>query len=315
MNTALTVVDSDSFEVMQRVAKAMVASCYFQDARDVAQATIKILAGAEMGLPPFASMTNIHIIQGRPALGANLIATLIKNDPRYDFRVLKLDDTECALAFYESGQMVGESRFTAADAKKAGTKNMERFPRNMLFARAISNGARWYTPGIFGGAPVYTPEELGATVDEEGNVIEGEVVAQVEPAQPAQPANGNGKQPEPAINRLRDGDKVRAEPPTTTSAADYRAWLETQPGPTISMALVAQGAVRLNWYHNADSVYTALKDNPLIKQHGVICAAETLIKPASAVILWDWLESLPADDLPELFDLDETQAAASGALQ
>lgn len=311
MNTALTVVDSDSFEVMQRVAKAMVASGYFQDARDVAQATIKILAGAEMGLPPFASMTNIHIIQGRPALGANLIATLIKNDPRYDFRVLKLDDTECALAFYESGQMVGESRFTAADAKKAGTKNMERFPRNMLFARAISNGARWYTPGIFGGAPVYTPEELGATVDEEGNVIEGEVVTPTPQPEPPQtpPANGNGPKPAPQP----------APAPTTTSAADYRAWLETQPGPTVPMSLVAQGAVRLGWYKDADTVYDVMRANPLIKQHGVICKAETRVKVASAVILWDFLETLPTpdwwDELPELDDLDETQAAASGALQ
>jgi hypothetical protein len=42
----------------------------------------------------------------------------------------------------------------------------------MLFARAMSNGCRWFTPDIFLGAAVYTPEELGATVDEDGNVIE-----------------------------------------------------------------------------------------------------------------------------------------------
>jgi len=41
----------------------------------------------------------------------------------------------------------------------------------MLFARAISNGAKWFCPDIFGG-PVYTPDELGAEVDEEGDIID-----------------------------------------------------------------------------------------------------------------------------------------------
>lgn len=309
-------VTADEFDTLQRVAKAMTASGYFQDARDIAQAVVKIMAGAELGLPPFAAMTGLHIIKGRPALGANLIATLIKNDHRYDYRVLKLDDGECSIAFFEGGQQVGISTFTIADARRAGTQNLDKFPRNMLFARALSNGAKWFTPGVFGGAPVYTPEELGAQVDEDGNVLEGEIVAPI--AIPEPPTNGNGKQPEPAINRLRDGDKVRAEqPPTTSTAADYRAWLETQSGPTIPLSLVAQGAVRLNWYHNADSVYTALQSNPLIKQYGVICKAETHIKPASAVMLWDWLEGqLPPvqwDDLTTA--VDETTAAAGPAAQ
>jgi hypothetical protein len=30
----------------------------------------------------------------------------------------------------------------------------------MLYARALSNGAKWYCPDVFGG-PIYTPDELG----------------------------------------------------------------------------------------------------------------------------------------------------------
>lgn len=60
----------------------------------------------------------------------------------------------------------------ASDAAKAGTQNMGKFPRNMLFARCISNGVKWFCPDIFLGAPVYTPEELGATVDDDGTVVE-----------------------------------------------------------------------------------------------------------------------------------------------
>jgi hypothetical protein len=74
----------------------------------------------------------------------------------------------CEIEFRERNgdkwEIIGSSEFTAQDARAAGTKNMDKYARNMLFARAMSNGARWYCPDIFGG-PVYTPEEMGATVD------------------------------------------------------------------------------------------------------------------------------------------------------
>jgi hypothetical protein len=166
------------FDTVQRVGKAMVSSGYFSDAREVAQAIVKIMAGQEMGLGAFSSMTGIHVIKGKPVLGANLIATLIKNDPRYDYRVTQLDDAGCMIDFYENGKVVGSSSFSQNDAQAANLAgdNWRKFPRNMYFARAISNGAKWYTPGVFGGAPVYTPDEIGATVDEDGDVVEGEAV-------------------------------------------------------------------------------------------------------------------------------------------
>ena len=51
------------------------------------------------------------------------------------------------------------------DAKKAGTKNIDRFPKNMLFARAMSNGVKWYTPDIYE-SPVYVPEEMESVTEE-----------------------------------------------------------------------------------------------------------------------------------------------------
>lgn len=174
MTNALTVYQAEEFEVMQRFAKAMVSSNYFTDAKDAAQAFVKIQAGKELGLPPFAAMTGIHIIQGKPVLGANVIATLIKNDPRYNYRVMEHTAQVCRIEFYENGKPCGVSEFTSEDARRAGTKNMDKFPKNMLFARAISNGAKWYCPGVFGGAPVYTPEEMGLETDEDGVIIEGD---------------------------------------------------------------------------------------------------------------------------------------------
>lgn len=156
------------------LSQTLCDSGLFQDTRGQAQAVAKILAGRELGLPPIASMTGINIIQGRISLSANLIAASIKRSGRYDYRVKEMSATRCVVEFFEREngvrEQIGVSEFTIDDAKKAGTKNLDKFPRNMLFARAMSNGARWFTPDIFNG-PVYTPEELGADVNEEGNVI------------------------------------------------------------------------------------------------------------------------------------------------
>lgn len=157
---------------LRTLGEVYAKSGFFSDTRDAAQAIVKIMAGQELGFGPIASMTGVYIVKGRVSLSANLIAAAIKRSGRYNYRVREHGDEACEIEFFEHGQSAGTSRFTAADAKRAGTQNMDKFPRNMLFARAMSNGAKWYCADIFGG-PVYTPDELGARVDgETGEVIE-----------------------------------------------------------------------------------------------------------------------------------------------
>jgi hypothetical protein len=158
---------------VQTLGALLAKSGYFQDARDAAQAAVKVMAGAELGLPPIASMMGIAIIKGKVALSSNLMAALIRQHG-YDFKVVKLDNQGCVLTFIakDKSTVLGESSFFEADARAAGIagENYKKYPRNMYFARAVSNGAKWFTPEIFGGAATYTPEELGAAVDSEGNI-------------------------------------------------------------------------------------------------------------------------------------------------
>lgn len=174
---------------LSRIGKMMSTSGYFEDARDAAKAAVKISAGMELGFGPFASMTGIHIIKGRPAIGANLMAAAVKANPRYDYRVTKMSDEEVVIDFYEridgKPEKIGVSSFSVKDATKAGTQNMGKFPRNMLFARAMSNGIRWFCPDVFSGNVTYTPEELGAEVDGEGNVISEPAKVNLEPERKA----------------------------------------------------------------------------------------------------------------------------------
>lgn len=187
MTNALAIYEQ--MNALQSAATALHASGFFTDVKTQAQAMVKVMAGAEIGLPPFASMTGIHIVQGKPVIGANLIATLVKNDPRYDYRVKVADSRQCILAWYEGSHPVGESSFTIDEANAAGLTNKptwKAYTSDMLFARALTRGARRYAPGIFGGSPIYTPDELGVDTDEEGHIISGEIV-NVTPAPAAAP--------------------------------------------------------------------------------------------------------------------------------
>ena len=155
-----------------RVGKMLAMSGYFQDAKDVAQASVKVMAGLELGFGAFASMTGIYIIKGRPSIGANLMASAVKANPKYDYRVREHSNDVCKIEFFEiidgKRESIGVSEFTAKDAQIAGVQNMQKYARNMLFARAMSNGIKWYCPDVFAGNTTYVPEELGVEVDGEG---------------------------------------------------------------------------------------------------------------------------------------------------
>ena len=210
MSNELSIIKS--YADVELAAKSMAASGYFQDARDAAQAVVKILAGQELGFGPFASMTGVYIIQGRPSIGANLMAAAVKKSGRYNYRIIEMTDKACEIAYFEGKDEIGRSRFTLEDAHKAGTKNLDKFPRNMLFARAMSNGVRWFCPDVFAGAPVYTPEELGAAVNEDGEVIDVQTVAvkviEPEPARPTQPEPAPAMTPAAESISYEDACKV-----------------------------------------------------------------------------------------------------------
>lgn len=149
------------------VGKVLAKSGFFADSRDAAQAAVKVMAGAELGIGPVQSMTGVTIIKGRVTLGASLIAGCVKRSGKYDYEVERHEETGCVLNFFElrGSQRVpiGTSSFTDEDAQRAGLSGDQwrKYRRNMHFARAVSNGAKWFCPDVFGG-PIYTPEELGA---------------------------------------------------------------------------------------------------------------------------------------------------------
>lgn len=150
-------------EVMQ-YATVFRASGYFKDVRDENQAAVKIMAGSELGLAPFASMNGIDIIQGKPVVSAHLAAALVQRSAKYDYRVVDSTTKRCEIAFLnrKTGEELGHAVFDWDMAQRAnltGKDNWKKHPDDMLYARAMSKGVRRFCPDLLAGA-VYVEGEI-----------------------------------------------------------------------------------------------------------------------------------------------------------
>ncbi|NBW10334.1 MAG: hypothetical protein EBR82_20125, partial [Caulobacteraceae bacterium] len=155
------------FEDLRLMVEAMSRSGFFKEAKDYDRAITLALVGQELGVPPATSIMNIHIIEGKPSLSANLMASQLKKSGKYNYRVRETTATACRIAFFEmvagKSEEIGLSEFTIDDAKTAGllrNPTWTRYPKAMLFARALSQGVRTFCPDAFGGSPVYYEGEI-----------------------------------------------------------------------------------------------------------------------------------------------------------
>jgi hypothetical protein len=180
-------------------------------------------------------MTGVAVIQGKPVIGANLMASKIRMSG-YDYRVTELTMERCLIELFDSQKRsLGTSEFTMKEATAAGLTgkdNWKHYPKNMLFARAISNGIRWFCPEIMQGQTVYTPDELGATVDADGNAIVAPSRARMSERRtestPAEEAQYQDIPPEPAQkNRL---ETSAPDEETLRMLREIEQWLLTVAG-------------------------------------------------------------------------------------
>jgi hypothetical protein len=202
------------------IGQVMARSGLFPDITRVSQAVVKVLAGRELGIGPFAAMSDIHIIEGKPVIGARILAALVRQSAVYDYEVVEWTNERCAIDFYRHGQKLEPTvTFDQEDAKRAELDKPTRagkpsthmrFPRNMKFARAMSNGVGLHCPDLTAGAPVYTPDELGID-DPDADVAP--VAEEDEPGEtnPAALPPGDHEDPEVVAERLRALTDAAAE--------------------------------------------------------------------------------------------------------
>lgn len=170
-----------------------------------------ILAGRELGLPPFTALRHVHLVEGSPSLSAEYKRARVLA-AGHELDILELNTTRCRVAGRRrnSGKPPLEITFTIQDAKTAGIYKArgawETRPRRMLFARASTEVCDFLFADVTNGLPTTELLEAGE-LDEFGGYAES-------PGQ-APPAGA-----------------VEAPKPATAQRATRRRAAEAKPDPT-----------------------------------------------------------------------------------
>lgn len=129
-----------------------------------------------IGIPRVSALSSIHVIDGKPTASADLIAALVRR-AGHKLRITVSTDTEAVVEIVRAddpGVTLAPIRWDAEKARKAGKWGSKGpwsdYPSAMLRARAITEAARAHASDALYGI-VYTPEELGADVDADGEPV------------------------------------------------------------------------------------------------------------------------------------------------
>lgn len=143
--------------------------------RNPANVLLAMELGQSLSIPPIQAINEVHVIEGKPSASANLIGGLVRRAGH----VLRIRVDREAMAAtaqiirHDDPDYTFEVTWTMDDAKRAGSTNKDnwkKYPIAMLKARAITEVAREACPEALMGIS-YTPDELGAVVDQDGNPV------------------------------------------------------------------------------------------------------------------------------------------------
>ena len=183
---------ADAVEARKNYAIALAASSLLpkQYGGNAANVLLVIEHGLALGLRPTAAINGINIINGKPTLSSDAMAAVVRR-AGHKLRIIEDTDAMSVTAILIRADDPDFEFKVTWDKRKAqqaglwGNKGpWTLYPMQMLRARAISEVCRQGASDALAGV-IYTPEELGGTVD-------GEVITE----QPASPASG----PSPAAS-------------------------------------------------------------------------------------------------------------------
>ena len=209
-------VSIDSLDDIARAADMIYKSGAFGKLNNAEEAGAKIMTGAELGISPMTAVRNIYFFDGSVTISGPLLAALIREHPRYDYKILGANQEGAKVRFFRrersgEGKMIWKKQtpdvaFTREMAQKAGLlskQNWQDYPEDMYVWRCIARGKRWHCPEV-GKGTLYIPDEAKHGVVEDVEPIEETV------QQGAPPSGGDspdvGGLPEPTPDHDGKGD-------------------------------------------------------------------------------------------------------------
>jgi hypothetical protein len=136
--------------------------------------------GRALGLDVVTTITTIHVIKGKPSQSADLMLSRARSAGHKVRVVSERDHAVVSIWRQDDPDYENRVEWTLEDATKAqlypgkADSNWAKYTRAMLRARAISECVRTACPEVLHGC-IYTPEELGAVVDQDGHVVDAPV--------------------------------------------------------------------------------------------------------------------------------------------
>jgi hypothetical protein len=135
-----------TFEEAYRIAKVLASSDLVpKDYKGKPENCLVAMQwGADVGLPGLQALQNIAVVNGRPSVWGDAALAIVKNSPAFQDIKESIegtgDEMVAVCAISRKGNSVVESRFSVADAKKAGLWGKQgpwtQYTRRMLQMRA-----------------------------------------------------------------------------------------------------------------------------------------------------------------------------------
>ena len=179
MTDLIPMSESATFDLIMRQSEILaqstiIPSAYRRKAADIAAAG---LAGRAYGWDVMTSMRQFHVIEGTASLRPESMLGLVRQAGHSVTVEVRPDGAVAHGTRADTGDEYSAS-FTMADAAAAGLadkRNWKQYQDAMLTWRAVAKLCRVLFPDVVLGAG-YVPEELGAEVTPDGELVEAEVV-------------------------------------------------------------------------------------------------------------------------------------------
>lgn len=177
----------DEWSIIREQSAVLVKTGFLpQSIKTPEQAMAIILTGRELGIGTMAALQSINIIANKPTISPQLMLALINRTKEIEDISIKDDGKCCTVTMKRRGRQPHSESFSMADAAAMKTTeyvngekktiplsekyNWKQQPATMRKWRAIAACARVVFPDVILG--LYTPDEMGAVVNEEGEVID-----------------------------------------------------------------------------------------------------------------------------------------------
>jgi hypothetical protein len=179
-NELVPMSEAQTFDLILKQAEMLcqskiVPAAYRKQSADIVAAG---LAGRAYGWDTMTAMRNFHVIEGTASIRPEAMLGLVRQ-AGHSVTIEVTDQQATATGKRSDTGDVHASVFTMRDAEAAGLakkRNWSQYRSSMLTWRAVSQLCRVLFPDVVLGAG-YVPEEIGGTVDGDGEIIEAKIVA------------------------------------------------------------------------------------------------------------------------------------------